>query len=593
MFIRLFTPLRLIWLGLGLLALSTGCGSESATAPSGTATVDGAYRVSLTFEPARPVPDQPTRLTAHITRDGAPVERTNVLVSAETAGDSISEVALDNDGGGDYSGELAFPAGDWIVRVTVRPPSGFSDYAEFPTFVSCAGGGEAGDACCAEDDCGSALVCVAGACADELAVDGGLCFGDAECATGNCESGVCRPAPACDDGRANGSESDIDCGGECGPCLPGAACADDADCEGPCLRGVCTEGLEILGNGGHTTDDVEMTEVKGGMRDPMDLEFHPDRTEELWVVNQGNNSMWIGTDVGRGGSNGRFVSEDSGDHFMVFPASLAFGDSGCTSTISNRPSTDLDTGRCLATIHETDQPTPYTNNAPGTFMGPTLWTGDSQMFDAGHASHFDMLHNSPNGMGIAWEDGNTYWVFDGYHSSITRYKFTGDHGPGGASHSDGDVARFVAGQVSRVANVPSHLEFDRDTDLLFIADTGNNRVAVLDTTSGSRGGRVGPNYDGTAQYEIDGASLSTLVEGDDIGLEQPSGLAIHDDTVFVSDHATGRILALTKDGELIDWLDTGLGQGALKGIAFHPESGDLYFVDAKGQRVMKVTPKSE
>ncbi len=37
--------------------------------------------------------------------------------------------------------------------------------------------------------------------------------------------------PVCDDGLRNGSESDIDCGGTCLPCLACLACEIDADCE--------------------------------------------------------------------------------------------------------------------------------------------------------------------------------------------------------------------------------------------------------------------------------------------------------------------------------------------------------------------------
>ena len=78
-------------------------------------------------------------------------------------------------------------------------------------------------------------------------------------------------------------------------------------------------------------------------------------------------------------------------------------------------------------------------------------------------------------MGIAWEKDNVYWVFDGYHSSITRYDFNEDHGPGGTVHDDGTVSRYVEGKVKRVANVVSHMEMDRESNLLYVADTGNNR----------------------------------------------------------------------------------------------------------------------
>jgi hypothetical protein len=47
--------------------------------------------------------------------------------------------------------------------------------------------------------------------------------------------------PTCADCVQNGSETDVDCGGDaCGPCPLGATCLNDADCEsGGCPAGVC------------------------------------------------------------------------------------------------------------------------------------------------------------------------------------------------------------------------------------------------------------------------------------------------------------------------------------------------------------------
>ena len=41
-----------------------------------------------------------------------------------------------------------------------------------------------------------------------------------------------------------------------------------------------------------------------------------------------------------------------------------------------------------------------------------------------HAGHLDMLHNSPNGAGLAWAGGNVYWYYDGYHHALARYPGT-------------------------------------------------------------------------------------------------------------------------------------------------------------------------
>ena len=150
-------------------------------------------------------------------------------------------------------------------------------------------------------------------------------------------------------------------------------------------------------------------------------------------------------------------------------------------------------------------------------MGPSLWSADPDIFASTNpaavnylsnlygfyvdlGSHLDMLHESPLCMGIAWETDNVYWVFDGSDGSIVRYDFAEDHDVGYDDHSDGIIARYVTGRVSRVADVPSHLVYDDSSGLLYIADTGNNRVAVLDTTSGKRGQNLPMSEQVVAHY---------------------------------------------------------------------------------------------
>ncbi len=332
-------------------------------------------------------------------------------------------------------------------------------------------------------------------------------------------------------------------------------------------------GLEILGGNTHSPDGVALSEVIGSdtVSRPMDLAFHPTNPGQLWIVNQTNHSMSIISDADTDNWSDESVSHPTGAHFMVQPAGLAFGDNGN-----------------LATIHEEDETTPYTEGAPGTFMGPTMWPSDTDTFDGGHSSHLDMLHNSPNGVGIAWEDENIYWIFDGYHASLTRYDFADDHGGGGADHSDGEVLRYVEGEVGYEPGVSSNLVFDPGSNLLYVADSGNGRIAVLDTTSGSTGGAVYPNYDWSTQYQIDDADLWTLVDGDTAGLQIPSGLALHDEMIFVVDHATSFIWAFDLEGEVVDWLETGIEPYSLMGIDFDAE-GRLYVADAQADRVMRIS----
>ena len=62
------------------------------------------------------------------------------------------------------------------------------------------------------------------------------------------EAGIDAGPARCDDGLANGSESDVDCGGRCAPCALHAACIADRDCaseacaSGECVAPSCTDG---------------------------------------------------------------------------------------------------------------------------------------------------------------------------------------------------------------------------------------------------------------------------------------------------------------------------------------------------------------
>jgi hypothetical protein len=569
--------------------VAAGC-SEKETAQAaqdGIVTLDGAFRVALEVTPESPTPDQEADFLVRITKDGEPVSRAEVSMDG-TAGDAeLEDVDFEPAGIGKFAGKATLSEGVWTLRIIIKERTGFADVAEFTVDVTCDGGGTLGAQCCGQDNCDGALACVFGTCTDGPGDLEDLCYGNDECASSNCEDGVCMPAPSCDDGRTNGLEADIDCGGDCDLCGPGAACSGDVDCDGPCLDGVCSAGIDVLGAGAHTADSVDISVAVTRLSDPMDVAFHPDRDSQIWIVNKGTNSVWVGILGSSGVVTGGEVDDVSGDHFMAQPSALAFGDFGCTSLQTNVPSSGFATERCMATIHETADPTPFTNGAPGEFMGPTLWTADASRFNAGHATHYDMLHNSPNGMGIAWDSEHTYWIFDGYHSAIARYKFTDDHGPGGHDHADGDVARFVTGEVKRTEGVPSHMQLDADTGLLYIADTGNSRIAVLDTDTGDQGRSYGPNFDGTRQYTMDNATLTTLL-GEEAGLERPSGLEIQNGMLFVGDNANGRISAFTLEGKLVDYLDTGLED--IKGFGFHAD-GDIFVVNGDQNTVVRISPK--
>ncbi len=357
------------------------------------------------------------------------------------------------------------------------------------------------------------------------------------------------------------------------------------------------QGIALLGGGTHTTETLAfevIADSDDGLNVPRDLEINSQSDDELWIVNRGNSGTTILFDFADGDGNpesNAHSGQPLSTHFLAEPSALAFGDNGL-----------------FATIHETDDLTQGAvsmGGSPKDFMGPTTWPADADLFEGGHSSHMDMLHNSPNGMGIAWQQDSVYWVFDGYHGSITEYDFGDDHGPGGADHSDGRIRRFVEGEVEMVDDVPSHMVFD-DDDELYIADTGNSRIALLDTDSGDEGGSIAPNYDTrspSGQKHVEDADLETIVDGDnlvdfwtgdalDIQLEKPSGIELYDDDelgplMLVTDNSEDIIFAFDMDGNVVDWVEVEVEHRGLMGLAV--DGHTIYFTDAEDNTVTRMT----
>jgi sugar lactone lactonase YvrE len=122
---------------------------------------------------------------------------------------------------------------------------------------------------------------------------------------------------------------------------------------------------------------------------------------------------------------------------------------------------------------------------------------------------------------------------------------------------------------------------------LYVADTSNARIAVLDTTTGTVGSTYAPNYDGGTQNKVTGATLTTLID-ETSGLQKPAGLALHDDMLFVVDHATSTIWAFDLDGEVVDYLETGIAENSLMGIDFDSQ-GQLYVTNVVENQVIRIS----
>jgi len=229
-----------------------------------------------------------------------------------------------------------------------------------------------------------------------------------------------------------------------------------------------------------------------------------------------------------------------------------------------------------------------------------------------------------------------------------RYDFVDHHGAGGNDHSDAVVRQYPEVMVQRVEDVPSHMEVDGASGMLYIADTGGQRILRVDTQSGSHlaeysetGECEEPNEEVCTPVDTESADLEdcegeiicdphdpeeececmscecvrrvpttewadyfqdtwsahrettqeySIVEGVSVevfaenGLLMPSGLAIHEDRVFVSDHGTGEIIAYQKtDGqELARYQTDACG---IMGLTVGPE-GRIWYVDGVGNELM-------
>ena len=359
-------------------------------------------------------------------------------------------------------------------------------------------------------------------------------------------------------------------------------------CSGPEDSAEELLGVAALGYQSHDPETVQQTVVgtsSNGLDVPRDLAFNPDVPGELWVVNRADDSVSIFFEADTNPKSTHIV-DPYALHFMEEVSSLAFG-------------APVTFGTCQESRNTYNEQSP-----PNDFMGPTLWSSDLDVF--GHTnheaseyltdlfgfptdlgSHLDMNHESPLCMGIAWESDNVYWVFDGSEGSIDRNDFNEDHGPGYDNHLDGEIGTYAVGEVERVEDVPSHMVIDSGARRLYVADTGNNRIAVLDMDSGVRGEDRPAMEIRPEHYYVDGAVLTTFIDGKKHGMIEPSGLALHDGLLFVGDHGTGRLWAFDMEGAVVDYLD--LEVDALMGIeVVGPD--DIWLVDGGSDRLVRLQP---
>jgi hypothetical protein len=249
-------------------------------------------------------------------------------------------------------------------------------------------------------------------------------------------------------------------------------------------------------------------------------------------------------------------------HFMRRPTQLAWGEGLLFASC----------GEALTDNFE-DVDIPY--------AGPVLWSSDPEIFGVKpkadqNGTHLDMLHETPYCMGIAHESGNAYFAFNGDAGALDRVDFHAPHQIGGEDHADGEVHRYVTGELLRVPEVPSHLAYDEERGLVYVADTGHGRVISVDPSTATPDGTIDVYEVLQASGRMKGTRVVELVPAG--LLQKPSGLAFANDTLYVTDNATSLIYLLDVSGKILSVVDTKLPAGSLSGIVVGPDQ-KLYLGD--------------
>ena len=333
--------------------------------------------------------------------------------------------------------------------------------------------------------------------------------------------------------------------------------------------------------------ETEIASSQDNLDVPRDLEFHPNssRQNELWVVNRATDSVTIIHNAGQSNQVTEYRKDSNANHFMEEVSAIAFGE--------YHEEFDYQ----FATAQESRNT--YDGQAnPNDFMGPALWPSSLSHFAEENqeqggllGSHIDMLHESPQGMGIAHDSDNAYWYNDGYYGELVHYDFQQDHDTGEDDHSDGIVTRYIEISLTRNPGVPGHLDMNKGTGMLYVADTGAGRVLWVNTQDPNV--TISDIRGAESQMEpLDGYNRATSVDWGILasGLSSPSGIKLHQGVLFVSQNGNGKITGfnLNEDGKnFTDSRTVNTNAGSIMGLEIGPE-GKLWYVDSEKNRVIRL-----
>lgn len=326
----------------------------------------------------------------------------------------------------------------------------------------------------------------------------------------------------------------------------------------------------------YLSGNVTYTNIAGTTQQislPRDLDFKPG-TNELWICNKGTSGSTniIIFNAGLPGQTSIYRKDSNSSHFWNFGSAFAFGEDGTFGTIGE------------------------STNGGNLFAGPSLWTGDTAIFakifqgtQGMLGSHLDMLHQSPNGMGMAYDNAWSYWLFDGHNGNICKYDFSTHHGPGNTGHGNGKIWRYSDVTVSRVPNVPSHMVIDKANNWLYFIGGSDKSLKRLKTTSGTNSGNLTAyqnNEPLAGYYNMTGATVETI----ETFATQPCGVDYYNNRLIVSDYTNGNITIYNTTTTPLTKLGTiATGQAGIMGVKVGPD-GKIWFVNYTTNTVVKMNP---
>ncbi|MBK7763690.1 MAG: T9SS type A sorting domain-containing protein [Bacteroidetes bacterium] len=331
---------------------------------------------------------------------------------------------------------------------------------------------------------------------------------------------------------------------------------------------------------GYFVKDTTIVNSANQVSTPTDIDFHPNLSRnEMWVLNRNTEAIGgtsvIVSNTGTATQTSVYKEDGNNWHFMSLPTAMAFGENENFGTSPG--------------VFDAN------HNGGTPFTGPSLWTSDLAIYGgpaSGNGDHLDMLHESPYSQGIAWDNENVYWVFDGYNNDIVRYDFAQDHEPGQDYHGDAIIRRYADFAVAKDPNdmIPSHVVLDKEKKWLYIVDHGNKRVMRINIQTGIVGGIPiwGP-HETTHEYSmVTGYTYETVVSA---GLDKPCGIDVIDKRMIVTDYATNQVIFydITTMPAVELYRVTVPNTNGIMGIKIGPD-GKLYMTDYGNNRVIKIEP---